>query len=84
MALPRFAALKVLQIQISAGKEDNGTIRHLVRGEKHPPTTSKGCFFQHLFCQIPFCSAVFGGRSGRLSVQGMDELMGKGEMTIKQ
>lgn len=44
-----------------AGNEDNGTIRHLVRGGKHPPTTSKGCFFQHLFCHIPFCCDKFEG-----------------------
>lgn len=44
-----------------AGNEYNGTIRHLVGGKKNPPTTSKGCFFQHLFCHVHFCYVIFEG-----------------------
>lgn len=47
-----------------AGNEYNGTIRHLVRGEKKEHNTNNKqrlLFFQRLFCHVHFCYDVFEG-----------------------
>lgn len=68
-----------------AGNEDNGTIRHLVRGENTHQQQAKVAFLTICFVTFLFALICLREGDGRLKwhVRRMDELMLECEMTIQ-